>query len=185
MLSLAGEILKADRHDRSFLERCTSGADRLLAYLDGSQDGESKDAAWGAGVTGLDADKIAALAGQLVVKRSMLTVSWSLQRAHHGEQPFWAALALAAMIGQIGLPGGGVGYGYGSLGGVGAPINVGKSPGISQLAKRIDSFIPVARISDMLLNPGAEYTYQGQVRTYPDARLVYWAGGTPTITTRT
>ena len=179
MLSLAGEILKADRHDRSFLERCTSGADRLLAYLDGSQDGEIKDAAWGAGVTGLDADKIAALAGQLVAKRSMLTVSWSLQRAHHGEQPFWAALALAAMIGQIGLPGGGVGYGYGSLGGVGAPINVGKSPGISQLAKRIDSFIPVARISDMLLNPGAEYTYQGKVRTYPDARLVYWAGGNP------
>ena len=102
----------------------------------------------------------------------MLTVSWSLQRAHHGEQPFWAALALAAMIGQIGLPGGGVGYGYGSLGGVGAPINVGSHP---DLAAREENrqLHSVARISDMLLNPGAEYTYQGKVRTYPDARLVY------------
>ncbi|TJW78198.1 MAG: Asp-tRNA(Asn)/Glu-tRNA(Gln) amidotransferase GatCAB subunit C, partial [Mesorhizobium sp.] len=104
---------------------------------------------------------------------------WSLQRAQHGEQPFWAALGLASMIGQIGLPGGGVGYGYASLGGVGAPLNLGKSPGMSQLAKPIDSFIPVARIADMLLNPGAPYSYEGQTRTYPDIRLVYWAGGNP------
>jgi len=106
-------------------------------------------------------------------------VSWSLQRAHHGEQPFWAALGLASVIGQIGLPGGGVGYGYASLGGVGAPFNIGKSPGMSQLTKQIDSFIPVARISDMLLNPGAEFTYEGQTHVYPDTRLVYWAGGNP------
>jgi biotin/methionine sulfoxide reductase len=72
-----------------------------------------------------------------------------------------------------------VGYGYGSLGGVGAPYNIGKSPAISQLQKPIDSFIPVARITDMLLNPGKPFTYQGETRTYPDARLVYWAGGNP------
>lgn len=179
MLGLAGEILKRDRHDRSFLERCTSGSERLVAYLDGSRDGTVKDAAWAAGVTGLEAGWIADLAQRLVETRSMLTVSWSLQRAHHGEQPFWAALALAAMTGQIGLPGGGVGYGYASLGGVGAPINLAKSPALPQLRKPIESFIPVARISDMLLNPGGEYSYEGETRTYPDARLVYWAGGNP------
>src|SRR6185312_12422887 len=128
--------------------RCTSGSERFLAYLDGSIDGERKDAAWAAPITGLDREKIVALAHRLVDTRSMLTVSWSLQRAHHGEQPFWAALGLASLVGQIGLPGGGVGYGYASLGGVGAPMNIGKSPAISQLAKPIDSFIPVARISD-------------------------------------
>lgn len=179
MLGLAGEILKAGRHDRSFLERCTSGADRLLAYLDGSRDGEVKDAAWAASVTGIEADRITALAQRLVETRSMLTVSWSLQRAHHGEQPYWAALALAAMTGQIGLPGGGVGYGYSSLGGVGAPINLGKSPSMPQLRRPLDSFIPVARISDMLLHPGAPFTYEGETRSYPDVRLVYWAGGNP------
>ena len=179
MLGLAGELLKHGRHDQAFLDRCTSGADRLLASLDGTADGVRKDAAWASDITGLDGGAIQTLARRLVETRSMLTVSWSLQRAHHGEQPFWAALGLAAVIGQIGLPGGGVGYGYGSLGGVGAPINLAKSPAISQLAKPIRSFIPVARISDMLLDPGGTYTYEGQVRTYPDVRLVYWAGGNP------
>ncbi|BCH27345.1 molybdopterin guanine dinucleotide-containing S/N-oxide reductase [Mesorhizobium sp. L-8-3] len=179
MLGLAGEIVKAGRHDKAFLERCTSGSDRFLRYLDGSKDGQQKDAAWAADITGLDRDAIVDLARSLIDTRSMLTVSWSLQRAHHGEQPFWAALGLASIVGQIGLPGGGVGYGYASLGGVGAPINLGRSPAISQLAKPINSFIPVARISDMLLNPGGRYTYEGEARTYPDIRLVYWAGGNP------
>lgn len=179
MLGLAGEILHAGRHAKDFLGRCTSGADQLLHYLDGSSDGVRKNAAWAAQICGLDAEAIRQLARRLVDTRSMLTVSWSLQRAHHGEQPFWAALGLASMIGQIGLPGGGVGYGYGSLGGVGSPFNLGKSPAISQLTRPIDSFIPVARISDMLLNPGATFTYEGETRTYPDTRLVYWAGGNP------
>ena len=179
MLGLAGEIVKAGRHDRDFLARCTSGADRLLGYLEGKTDGVRKDAAWAANICGLDADKIARLSSRLVDTRSMLTVSWSLQRAHHGEQPFWAALGLASIIGQIGLPGGGVGYGYASLGGVGAPLNLSRSPAISQLTRPIDSFIPVARISDMLLNPGKPFSYEGEIRTYPDTRLVYWAGGNP------
>jgi biotin/methionine sulfoxide reductase len=179
MLGLAGEIVKADRHDKNFLNRCTSGADRFLGYLDGTQDQQPKDAHWAAPITDIGSDKSVQLARRLVDTRSMLTVSWSLQRAHHGEQPFWAALGLASVIGQIGLPGGGVGYGYGSLGGVGAPINVGKSPAISQLKKPIQSFIPVARISDMLLNPKGQFSYQGEVHSYPDTRLVYWAGGNP------
>lgn len=179
MLGLAGEIVADGRHDSGFLARCTSGSDEFLAYLRGDRDGLRKDAVWASGVTGLPADQIRALATRLVQTRSMLTVSWALQRAHHGEQPFWAALGLAAVIGQIGLPGGGAGYGYGSLGGVGAPFAVGKSPGMSQGHKAIDSFIPVARISDTLLNPGQSFTYQGETRTYPDVRLVYWAGGNP------
>lgn len=179
MLGLAGEIVKAGRHDADFLARCTSGADRLLGYLQGKTDGVRKEAVWAARICGLDADRIARLASRLVDTRSMLTVSWSLQRAHHGEQPFWAALGLASVVGQIGLPGGGVGYGYASLGGVGAPLNLGRSPAISQLTRPIDSFIPVARISDMLLNPGRPFSYEGEIRTYPDTRLVYWAGGNP------
>jgi biotin/methionine sulfoxide reductase len=35
--------------------------------------------------------------------RTMVTVSWSLQRAIHGEQPLWLGVVLAAMLGQIGL----------------------------------------------------------------------------------
>lgn len=179
MLGLAGEILRMGRHDTAFLERCTSGHAEFLDYLTGRRDGEAKTADWAAGITGLDAGAIRALAARLVETRSMLTVSWALQRAHHGEQPYWAALGLACLIGQIGLPGGGVGYGYASLGGVGAPINLGVSPAISKGLNPIDSFIPVARITDLLLNPGGSFTYEGQERRYPDTKLVYWAGGNP------
>ncbi|WP_103332055.1 molybdopterin guanine dinucleotide-containing S/N-oxide reductase [Pseudotabrizicola formosa] len=179
MLGLAGEIVLAGRHDADFLDRCTSGSDRFLAYLRGASDGAPKTADWAARITGLDAEAIRGLARRLVDTRSMITASWALQRAHHGEQPFWAAIGLAAVAGQIGLPGGGMGFGYGSLGGVGAPFVTGKSPAMSQGLRPINSFIPVARISDMLLNPGGSYTYEGQDRTYPDTRLVYWAGGNP------
>lgn len=81
MLGLAGEIVLAGRHARDFLDRCTSGADQLIAYLDGSADGIRKDATWAAEICGLDAESIRQLARRLVDTRSMLTVSWSLQRA--------------------------------------------------------------------------------------------------------
>ncbi len=179
MLGLAGEIVAAGRHDEDFLARCTSGSEAFLAYLRGETDGTPRTAGWAAAITGIPAEAIAGLARRLVETRSMLTVSWSLQRAHHGEQPFWAALGLAAVAGQIGLPGGGVGYGYGSLGGMGAPFVTSASPGMSQGRQAIDSFIPVARIADMLLSPGGGYSYEGEARTYPDIRLLWWAGGNP------
>lgn len=179
MLGLAGEIVAAGRHDRDFLARCCSGSEALIAYLDGSADGVVKDAEWAAAITDLDAERIRTLARRAVDTRTMLTVSWSLQRADHGEQPFWAALSLASLIGQIGLPGGGVGYGYASLGGVGAPMAISKSPALPQGRKPNPDFIPVARISDLLLQPGAEFTYEGRTHRYPDTRLVYWAGGNP------
>lgn len=179
MLGLSGEILKAGKHDRQFLERYCSGSERLLGYLRGDLDGRCKDAEWAAGICGLSAAQIRSLAPRLVDTRSMLSVSWSLQRAQHGEQPYWAALALAAITGQVGLPGGGVSYGYGSTAGNGAPIGIGRSPGMSQLQNPIDSFIPVSRITEMLLNPGKTFTYQGETRQFPDTRLVYWAGGNP------
>jgi biotin/methionine sulfoxide reductase len=43
--------------------------------------------------------------------RNIVTVSWSLQRTRHGEQAPWMGLTLAAMLGEIGLPGGGFGHG--------------------------------------------------------------------------
>jgi len=179
MLGLAGEIVRAGRHDEQFLRRCCSGSEEFLTYLRGTGREAAKDATWASGVTGLHPDRIRRLAGRVVDTRTMLTVSWSLQRAHHGEQPFWAALGLAAVIGQIGLPGGGVGYGFASLGGVGAAQTIAKSPAFPQLTKPNPDFIPVARISDLLLQPGTEFTYAGRVHTYPSIKLVYWAGGNP------
>lgn len=179
MLGLAGEILRDGRHDQDFLERHTSGAGQFLDYLSGKTDGVEKNAEWAEAITGIPAAQIRNLSGTLTATRSFLTLSWALQRAHHGEHVYWSALGLAALIGQIGLTGAGVAYGFGSLNGVGGPFGEGVSPGMSQGPKPIDSFIPVARISDLLLSPGAPFTYQGETHSYPDIRLVYWAGGNP------
>ena len=43
----------------------------------------------------------------------------------------------------------------------------------------IADFIPVARIADMLLNPGEPFDFNGRHLAYPDIKLVYWAGGNP------
>ena len=39
--------------------------------------------------------------------------------------------------------------------------------------------IPVAMITQMLERPGGDYTYRGETKTLPYARLVWWAGGNP------
>ncbi len=52
-------------------------------------------------------------------------------------------------------------------------------PSFPQGRNPIGTFIPVARIADMLLRPGEPYDYDGQRLSYPEIRLVYWAGGNP------
>src|SRR5579872_824909 len=109
----------------------------------------------------------------------MLTACWSLQRAEHGEQPYWMLVALAAMLGGIGRPGTGFGFGFGSSNGMGSPRIALPSAGMTALRNPANSAIPVARITDMLENPGGEYDFNGRRMRYPDARLIYWAGGNP------
>jgi biotin/methionine sulfoxide reductase len=83
------------------------------------------------------------------------------------------------MLGQIGLPGGGFGVGYGATNLMGSPNPRFSGPTLPQGTNRVAAFIPVARIADMLLEPGASFDYNGARHRYPDIRLVYWAGGNP------
>jgi biotin/methionine sulfoxide reductase len=151
----------------------------VLPYLTGETDGQPKDAVWASGITGVPADAITALARRMAGSRTMLTASWSLQRADHGEQPYWALILLAACLGQVGLPGGGFGFGYGSAGGIAEPPLAFAAPIMETLANPLGRSIPAARITDCLLNPGGSYEFNGRKGVYPDIRLVYWAGGNP------
>ncbi len=179
MLALAYVVQAEKLHDEQFLATYAVGFERFRAYLDGGVDGIAKTPRWAADITGIDAATIAALARRMASHRTMINVAWSLQRAIHGEQPFWAGTALAAMLGQIGLPGGGLGLGYSCANNIGAGNNAFSGPRLGQGMNAVNDFIPVARISDMLLKPGTAYTYNGERRTYPDIRLVYWSGGNP------
>ena len=120
MLGMAHTLVTEGRHDRAFLGRFCVGWEEFEAYLLGRSDGRPKDAAWAAAICGLPADEIVALARRAVGRRTLITCSQSLQRAEHGEQPVWMGVVLAALLGQIGMPGGGFAYALGSTSNTGS-----------------------------------------------------------------
>lgn len=179
LLALSHEVIIAGRADEDFLTSRTSGWPEWRAYLVGETDAVMKSAEWASPICDIPADDIRALAHALSESRSMVTVNWGLQRGDHGEQVIWAALGLACILGQIGQPGTGFGFGYGSTTPVGRPQRWIGWPSVSQGTNPINDAIPVARIADMLLNPGQTYRFNGETRHYPDIKLVYWCGGNP------
>ncbi|SNY90746.1 biotin/methionine sulfoxide reductase [Cohaesibacter sp. ES.047] len=179
MLALCHTLLVNNWHNEAFLETYTSGWPVLRDYLMGIQDGIVKSAGWAATICDIDAVEITSLAADMAKSETLINVTWSLQRGDHGEQAVWAGLALSTLLGQIGRPGTGFGFGYGCVGNFARPTKRFAWPGVPQGQNAIKDFIPVARIADMLLNPGGEYDYNGEKRIYPDIRLVIWSGGNP------
>ncbi|CAN7618596.1 molybdopterin guanine dinucleotide-containing S/N-oxide reductase [Rhizobium sp. LjRoot254] len=179
MLGLARVLVSEGLHDRGFLDRYTIGYDRFEDYLLGRTDGVEKSPEWASQICGIGIDVIRDLARAMARNRTLVTVSHSLQRADHGEQPVWMGIVLAAMLGQMGLDGGGYSYSLGALGNTGKRQLTVPLPTFGQFKNPVQDFIPVARIADMLLNPGGAFNYNGQALNYPDIRLVYWAGGNP------
>lgn len=179
ILGIAHTLLDENLHDRAFLDSHCEGFVAFERYLAGRDDGVAKSADWAAALCGVDAQAIRTLARRAAAERTLLTMSWSLQRAHHGEQPYWALIALAAMLGQIGLPGGGFAFGHGSMNGVGQPRIDIPAPEFSAGRNPAARSIPVARITDMLEHPGEPFAFNGRTATYPEIELVYWAGGNP------
>lgn len=178
MLALAHEAWICGRADQGFLDRYTVGAERLVSYLTGQSDGIPKTLNWAARQSGVTVDELRGLWNKIGEGQVMLCASWSLQRAENGEQSYWALIALAAMLGQIGLPGGGFGFGYGSMGSVGADARRGYVPAMPAL-HNAGPAIPAAAVADALLFPGKTLEFNGQTLTLPDIRMVYWAGGNP------
>lgn len=179
MLALCHVLYAEKLYDRAFLDRCTVGFDKFVPYLIGETDGQPKTPEWAEKICGIAASRIRALAREMAVSRTTVSIGWSLQRSHHGEQPFWALVTLACMLGQIGLPGGGFGVGYGPANLMGSPHPKYSGPTLPQGVNPVKEFIPVARLSDMLLRPGDPFDYNGGRHTYPDIHLIYWAGGNP------
>jgi len=179
LLALAHQLYAEGLHDAGFLATHSVGFERFLPYLLGEVDGQPKDASWASAITGIPAARIVALAREMAATRTMLSMAWSLQRAHHGEQPYWSLVTLACMLGQIGLPGGGFAVGYGAANVMGNANARFSGPTLPQGSNPVRAFIPVARVTDMLEKPGQGFRYNGQDHRYPDIRLIYWAGGNP------
>ena len=179
MLGIAFVLETESMLDKEFLNKYCAGYDEFSKYLRGISDGKAKTTYWASKITGIPSDTIYNLAKKICSNRTMITGAWGLQRQQYGEQPHWMITVLACMLGQIGLPGGGFGLGYSAENGIGNPVQLHKWPALNQFKNPVTEFIPVARISDMLLQPDENFTYNGQNLKYPNIKLVYWAGGNP------
>ena len=179
MLALANILIKNDSYDKEFIEKYTVGFKSFSAYVLGKKNNQECTPSWASEITKIPVDLIKELADKIISKKTMISLSWSLQRASRGEQPLWMGITLAAMLGHIGTAGGGFGFGYSSVNSTGDSYDKIPWQSLPQGQNKIKDFIPVARVTDMLEKPGQEFIYDGQKLTYPDIKLIYWAGGNP------
>ncbi|MCL6414716.1 molybdopterin guanine dinucleotide-containing S/N-oxide reductase [Aestuariirhabdus sp. Z084] len=190
MLGVAHSLVSRNKHDKGFLDKYTVGYDKFEEYLLGNSDGVEKTPAWAEAICGVPAEQMETLADTLSGNRTMLMSGWAMQRQQHGEQRHWMLVTLSAMLGQIGLPGGGFGLSYhysnggnptrdaGVLPAIGA--NIGKSGQASGDwldAKGAVNALPVARIIEAIENPGKKYMHNGKELTFPNLKMAWWAGG--------
>ena len=188
MLVMMYVLITENRLDRAFLANCVTGWNEMEAYILGTEDGVKKTPEWAEIGCGVPAQQIQSFARELSEHRSMIMFGWGPQRARYGEQPPWMAVALACALGQIGLPGGGIGVSYHYESG-GWPV--GKGPVLGQIPARPKAVwqsavpwkgsraVPVARMADVLACPGKVIDWNGSRIEYPDIRLVFWSGGNP------
>lgn len=181
LLAVAHYLYTNNLHNKKFLKKYTVGFDSFKDYLMGKTDKVEKTPKWASKITEISEKEIIALAKMMSKGKTMIMPGWSMQRADHGEQPCWMIYTLASMLGQIGTDGAGFGSSY-NYASTGANLNNGVGLSGMTAGKSISTTkdaIPVARISDMLLNPGKTIDFNGRKITYADIKMVWWAGGNP------
>lgn len=121
--ALAHEMIANDLQDQAFLDRYVSGFDEdhmpegvpaglsYRSYIMGEgPDGIAKSPEWASPITGVPVDVIKKFAWELATTTPVnITQGWGPQRHANGENQARAIYALAALIGQVGIPGGGTG----------------------------------------------------------------------------
>ncbi|HCZ9048488.1 TPA: trimethylamine-N-oxide reductase TorA [Vibrio alginolyticus] len=193
MLAVAHVLYNENLYDNKFIDTYCLGFEEFIQYVQGkTKDKVEKTPEWAAAICGVKADKIREFARMLVSGRTQILMGWCIQRQEHGEQPYWAAAVVAAMVGQIGLPGGGISYGH-HYSSIGVPSTGFAGPG--GFPRNLDQgmkpkwdnndfngysrTIPVARWIDCLLEPGKEINYNGGKVKLPDFKMMVISGCNP------
>lgn len=111
-LGIAHTLVKNKQHDETFLKPIPKVLNSLTSTYKVKLTALRKTPAWAENITGVPAKQIELLADIFSKNRTMLMAGWGIQRQQFGEQRHWMITTLAAMLGQIGLPGGGFGFSY-------------------------------------------------------------------------
>lgn len=164
---MAHVMVSEDLQDQKFLDTYCSGFDEehmpegipanmsYRSYLMGlGADQTEKTPEWAAGITGVPANSIRRLAREIAVtKPCAITQGWGPQRHSNGENQARAPMLLAAMIGQIGISGGGTGEreGWASLPMAAFPV----------LENPVRPVLPVYRWTEAIMNGKGMGVQQG------------------------
>ena len=120
---MAHVMISENLHDQAFLDKYCQGFDEdhmpegipagnsYRSYVMGEgPDKTAKTPQWASSITGVPADVIQKFAREVATtKPANITQGWGPQRTANGENAARSIYTLAAMIGQVGLPGGGTG----------------------------------------------------------------------------
>ncbi|MEE8471706.1 MAG: molybdopterin-dependent oxidoreductase [Dehalococcoidia bacterium] len=186
LIAMAYVMIEEGLQDRHFLDTYTIGFERFRDYVLGAEDGTPKTPSWAESISGMPASAIAGLAREYATtKPAALLVAWSPGRTAFGEQFHRAAMALAAMTGNIGVPGGSAaghdGLPWGTLS---QTMPLGENPLGRQTAEprgelnrysRVDGNGPTVHVAKTF-----EAILEGRGAGYPhDTRLLYVIAGNP------
>ncbi|PYM73232.1 MAG: dimethyl sulfoxide reductase subunit A [Candidatus Rokuibacteriota bacterium] len=176
LIAMAYVIASRGLQDQSYLDRHVLGFDEAhlppgaprgasyRAYLMGEADGVRKTPQWAEAITGMPAATIERLAVEFAtLKPAALHCGYAPGRTIHGEQFHRAAYALAAMTGNVGIPGGNSGTSNGATGRCGIRmLPAGTNP-------------TGARVASSML---ADLLDRGRAGGYPaDIKMVYSVAG--------
>ncbi len=176
LIAMAQVIVSENLHDQAFCDRYVLGFDDATlpenapdgasyrSYLLGLSDGLPKTPEWAEAITGIPAATLRRLAIDFATsKPAALHCGYAPGRTAYGEQFHRAAYALAAMTGNIGIPGGNTGVSNGATGrGRMDSLPTGENP--------IDARVASPMLADLLA--------RGKAGGYPaDIKLIYSAGG--------
>jgi anaerobic selenocysteine-containing dehydrogenase len=152
-LAMMHVICAERRHDAHFVAQHTVGFDRLAAHL------QAYSPAWAAGITGIPAERIVALARRYADTRPAMIVlgGSSMHKGGNGWQAGRAIACLPGLTGNVGIPGGGFGPRHGSaahgrgLGSILDPDRNNPGPVIPNQMSAVTAALREGRIQTLML----------------------------------
>lgn len=175
LIAMAYVIVSEGLHDQAFCDRLVLGLDEqhlpadappgssYRSYLLGLTDGVRKTPEWAEPITGIPAATLRRLAAEFATQKpAALQCGYAPGRTAYGEQFHRAAYALAAITGNVGMPGGNSGSSNGARAHGLRKLAAGKNPANARVASNL--------LADVLA--------RGRSGGYPaDIKMVYSVAG--------